>query len=418
MAHFPRTGWSVLVLLSLLFTGVIGGCDKDLPVDPNGIPEPVTPDIDTLAIPTFWVYQSTHFRTLRVRLELPETQANAVTRGDLQPPRVSVLLFQESAQSDSIRFFLHDDGGARTLTDQPPFLDARSGDLVPLDLTFSARMNAFFAPFDGDYQAVVTVGWFTHGAEEYPAGYALASELELRVEVNSPPVIESFTHSDSLPAGFEEHFWVAEVSEPDRAGGDAVVLVEMDLLRDDAVIRNLLMAHASGDFWQFTMRPTFAAGLQTGEYSLRLYATDRFDQASEPLYSAFWVENTPPEIDDFTTPDTVYRPEGEDPEPNVYAMFVTVADLQGQGDIQRVEYFVVDPHGDIFQSSEFVFNDIGLPPDEEAGDGRWSHGFRVDHDVSNFGTYTFTVTAYDRAGNQSNNLVALVELVNTGGGGR
>ncbi|MCB2198411.1 hypothetical protein KQI63_03345 [bacterium] len=395
----------------ILLTTLFAGCESDDPVDPPSAPSLEAPQIDSVNVPTFWVYDSPDYRTISVAISFPPALEAAVKQQDVPAPNVFIIFESQDGIAPSVQFQLLDDGGGPTIPNPFDFMDNHSGDLVPLDLTYSLRINALFASSEGEVTMRVMAGWPL--SSDSTTMTMLPPEI-LQVEINSAPVIESFVHSDSLYAGFEAEEWTARVDDADIPAGDAVEQVEVQLIRDGDTVRNLLMAKSSQRIWTFALEPTFAAGLPTAEYTINLTAIDRYDQPATPYESIVWFENSAPILSGLVAPDTVYRPEGD--EPNPYNMFINVADLQGQGDIRRVDYIPVDPNGHIPDNLDpFFFNDLGDMPDEVANDGIFSHQFAVYPDASNFGTYTFTITAHDRAGNDSESIVHMIELPSSGG---
>ena len=399
-------------LLMIAFLGLIAGCDSDeSTTDPSSSPSIVEPTIDSVSVPEYWVYESLRFRDLHVYLSLPDEQFQAIRQGDMTAPTVLVSISELGIETPNVQFAMYDDGGNRELDAPLAFQDNHSGDLVPLDLVYSGRMNATFAELEGQFQLVFTATWQSSSNDNQKMTTLTDTVL---VEVNSPPVISNFSYSDSLHAGFEEQVWSVTVADPDVIRGDAVDEVQLLLIGDDTS-KEYLFTPAGGDNWTFTLRASFAASKPTAEYTVQITASDRYNQAAEPLERLVWIENTAPMISDLATPDTVYRPEGDNPPPNLYDMFITVDDLQGQEDIDVVNYIVIDPNGGITENNDFVFNDLGDEPDAVAHDGRWGHRFQVPSSVSNFGTYGFIFTAYDLAGNRSEDIYKAIELLNTGG---
>lgn len=393
----------------LMLTALLVGCESEDPVDPQNTPSLEAPQIDSVNVPSFWVYDSPDYRTISVTISLSPSLEQAVKQQDVPAPDVYMLLESGDGVTPVVQYRLLDDGGGPTIQNPFDSMDDHSGDLVPLDLTYSLRINSLFAQSASEMTATISAGW------PLSIDSTKMTRLEprtLQVEINSAPVIESFNHSDSLYAGFTTEQWTARVDDADIPGGDVVQQVEMHLLRDGDTVRDLLMAKASPRIWNFSLDSTFAAGLATAEYSITLTATDHFDQAATPYEGVIWIENTAPVLSNLVAPDTVYRPV-EDP-PNFYNFYVNVFDQQGQGDINRVDYIVMDPNGGVSTNDAYVFNDLGLEPDEVEHDGIWSTGISVPHTVSNFGTYTFTFTAHDRAGNNSMNLVKEILLLDSG----
>lgn len=394
---------SPVLFAALALAFVVAGCDDTGSVDPE--PPGAVPIeeslIDTLLVPRFWVLDSGEFRSLRLDVELSGSTREAVLDGELVPPAVTVEIM-DTVDADTVAsFVLHDDGGAVPIDDAPGFVAETSGDLVPGDFSYSARIHSGFTDAEGPY----TFAFFVEGLHPPDSTMpmlapALLVKIEVTVSANEPPVISGAQLPDSLHSGFDTQQWTVEVSDPNESSGDRVRQVTVALAAGGVTYRDFLFAAGEPPSWNFTADSTFAAGLATDDYTMTFTATDEFEQSSDPFEAAVWIENLAPALSNLTAPDTVEQPGPDDPA-NVYAFTVAVADGQGQGDIERVYYTVLDPNGNFTESDEFVFRDDGEDVDETAGDGVWSHAFQVDAGVSNFGTYTFTFYADDHAGNTS-----------------
>ncbi|GBE29245.1 MAG TPA: hypothetical protein ENH10_05450 [Bacteroidetes bacterium] len=407
MGFLRPSGSRSLVFLTsligfLLLFGLIG-CDETGPVDPEPIDNVlVTEDlIDSVNVPEFWVLGSEEFRQVTFSFALTQEQKDAINYGDYSPAVVWVSIRDQDG-SEVAGFMIRDDGGALPDVLHPGFVHANSGDLVPNDFIFSNQINAGFTTIEGVYTFEVSVwGMIPPGMSAPDVIPPPIVVVSVTVSANEAPVFGEVSLPDNLNAGFDVQQWTLEVTDPDEeVSEDEVVEVMVELLANDISYREFLFAQLNSSTWIFTADSTFAAGLLTADYTMSVTATDKFNQVSEPLEHAVWIENLAPELMSLSAPDTTQQPGPDDP-PNVYTFTLDVTDSQGQGDIESVYYTVLDPTGGFSTHPDYVFRDDGEDGDEIAGDGTWTHLFQVPREVSNFGTYTFTFYATDRAGQDS-----------------
>jgi hypothetical protein len=411
----PAGSWLKVILAGSLLMAVlwiIAGCE-DSAVDPVAVQNvPINENlIDSVSVPPFWVLDSEEFRTASLTLNLSNDVKNAVRNGDLEEAIVYLHIWNENLEESHSVLEMHDDGGTTELIPQEDFEDVNSGDLIPGDYVYQMQLNSGFALEEGVY----TFGFALDGLYDPTQGHPQVVPLpilsvDVTVSANEGPVIGDVSIPDSLYAGFDAQQWTIEVSDPNEPSGDEVVKVEVGLWAPDLGSKNFLFAPLNPPTWTFAVDSTFSAGLPTGDYSMTIIAIDKFDQPSDLRVSTIWVENLAPELLSLSTPDTVQQPGPDDP-PNVYAFELNIEDRQGQGDIESVYYTVVDPTGVFFESPDFVFTDDGEHGDPIADDRVWTHLFQVANTVSNFGTYTFTFYAQDRAGNTSVPIEKEIELI-------
>lgn len=354
----------------------------------------------------FWEYENTDEYAVQLAVALEEEIRESIHAGQLYAPRVYVEIKKDETD-ESVRIYLRDDGNGLEYIPEFDFESPKSGDLVANDFFYSIKLNSFFAAEEGLYE-------FKFVATEDPRTYSDSSvqivpisdtlTFNVQVSVNNAPTIETFTVPDSLHSGFDASIWQAQVEDIDPDIGGEVIEVELNLYDEqNSLKRELQLAQMSETIWTFSTDASFAASHPTGVYSFELLAKDRFNAVSEPLVKSVWIENTAPVISDLVAPDTTWRPVQDS---IIYVFELTVEDFQTQLDIAEVSYSVINPQGEPGTSPFFVFNDSGIDPDEVAGDGVWSHGFKTEADPerTNFGTYTFIFVAIDRAGNESNSI--------------
>ncbi len=412
----PAGSWLCVVLAFGLLMGMLWavvGCDDGI-VDPEPPPNiAINADlVDSLNVPEFWVLGSEDFRSISIGLGLSDAEKEAVRSGYLQPALVMIDIRDQDGNPTLNWIEMRDDGGEVEDLSPSEYEFSFSGDLVANDFTFNAMINANFAETEGQYTFEIIIdGLYDPNGPDRPD--VLPDPIlfvEITVSANEPPVFGEVSIPDSLHAGFDAQQWTIEVSDPNEPSGDEVVDVRISLIADDITWREFLFAPLNPPTWTFTTDSTFSAGLPTNDYMMTILATDQYEQPSDMIVGSLWIENLAPELLSLSAPDTAQQPSPGSLD-NVYEFFLDVTDSQGQTDIARVYYTVVDPTGNFFEDDLFVFRDDGLDLDPVAGDGQWSHGFIVEETVSNFGTYTFTFYAEDRAGNTPPSLEHLLELI-------
>jgi len=392
---------TLALCLAIILTFALG-CDHTGEVDP------VRPDaleglqISLVDAPALWVYGSNAFRDVSIRLDLDESMRDAVLAGDVPTPAVWLRIVPPIGETQDVR--LADDGSAFATADTASFLASSSGDLVAHDFIYSLRLNSGFATVQGDYE----FRFVAAGADAADTTYdqlasrveAVSLTAEVSVAVNQAPLLdgEDSTFPDSLHSGFATQTWVLLVTDPDAEGGDVVTGANLQILRQDAVLRNLILTDSGSDQWTLRADSSFSSGISTGDVLFRFTATDGFGETSQPLDTTVWIENTPPTLSEPGAPDSVFIPSSG---ANDYTLTVRVTDSQGPGDLNRVYYTAEDPQGVLTESPDFVFADNGVAPDETANDGIWTAGVSVPSTNTNTGSWTFRFYGEDRAGNTS-----------------
>ncbi|MDP8208225.1 MAG: hypothetical protein P9L92_16280 [Candidatus Electryonea clarkiae] len=390
---------------------IINSCEK-LGNDPEPTnPSPQDIEIESALTPEFWVFENASFRLLSLSLVIPDGIQEDILQGIQQRPVVSAKLYLPGHEPSDIvaAFDLYDDGSSYDLSDDSlnrEFIGATSGDLIPGDFIYTSQLNSFFASGSDTFVVTYNVEIDSTNEDILP----LTQTDTIFVTMNSPPVIyslESDLYSDttdfpdSLNSGLEPQIWKAEVRDPDFSGGDIIQKVELYLILENIIVKQVQFSDIGNGFWQLEVDASFAASHPTGSYQFEMHAWDRFGISADSVSYNVWMENTAPELMNLSAPDTVEVP--LEPESvNNYKMFVDVDDLQGQGDIEIVYYEIRDPTM-VWYSDEtnYIFNDTGIAPDSLAGDGTWSAGITTRSDNTNFGEYLFKYFGRDRAGNTS-----------------
>jgi hypothetical protein len=394
----------LLALGLLISLPLISGCDNTGEVDPVRYDSLEGIQINLVEAPSLWVYGSDTFRSLAVRLDLDESMRDAILVGEVPSPAVWVRIIPSAG--DDIDIQLLDDGGALTPSATDSFLAPTSGDLVAHDFLFTVQMNSGFAAGEGEYEFQFVAAGAESGDTTFDAVASRSEAVTLTspatVAVNRPPILDGGGSSipDSLYSGFDTQLWILLATDPDADGGDVVADANLQVLRNDVVLRNLILTDSGGNLWSLRADSSFSSGLSTGDVLFSFMATDRFGETSLPLDTIVWIENTAPILSDAVAPDSVFiPPAGADD--NTYTLSIRIIDLQGPGDLNQVYYTVEDPHGTVSESSEFIFADNGILPDEVAGDGIWTTGISVSSGNVNTGTWIFRFYGEDRAGNIS-----------------
>ena len=401
----------------LMLIVAVEGCDNSPSVE---APDKVTSELPLIASvenPEFWIFNSNKFQTIRLALNISEEFNDAILNGDAYAPMVAVLIQPlDDPDGDSIVAQLRDDGGYFALVSPAEYLDRFSGDMVPHDLVYSVRINSNFALQAGDYLFTYAAGdlagtIFAGGGSIESDDFATFTDTAFVADDN-PPEIVSFEVGDSLFSGFEDVIWTATVFDADTVElNDEVVSVELALLHDENELRAVAMIQIGGASWTYTATSSFAAGLVTDSYSLRIDATDRYGRQAAPLTATIWMENTAPELSDLIAPDTVYAPATGS---NLYDVFIDVDDPQSPSDIETVYFTVIDPNGTSNSNPDWTFRNDGLEVDEIANDATWSQRIEVLSSNTNFGEYRFRFFARDRAGNLSEPIEKAIVML--GGG--
>jgi len=111
--------------------------------------------------------------------------------------------------------------------------------------------------------------------------------------------------------------------------------------------------------------------------------------------------NNPPVIYDLVAPDSL-----QIGSPSIAYIFVSATDPDGPGDIDSVYFTSIRPDG-TSNGLHFYLHDDGQYGDSVAADGRYTLGITFDSSVQ-LGIFTFTFSAKDKRGDQSNQLQAFV----------
>lgn len=410
LRRLPALGLLITLLL-------LSGCDNTGDVNPVQNASPETFQAEILEAPTMWVLGSNTYRSLSVRLDISSSIRDAILVGEQSAPVVWVRITPPS-QTSEIDVQLLDDGGYTTPTSTDGILASTSGDLVPNDFTYTIRLNSGFASSEGEYVFAFLAAIPENGDTTYDdlemTNNSLVLDFDATVAINSPPQLDGGGSilPDSLRSGFESQVWSLLATDPDVHGGDYITSASLSVMRNDAVLRSLILTQGGGNDWTLFADSSFNAGISTGDVVFRFTATDRYEETSSPLDTTVWIENTAPVLDNPVAPDTVFIPAaGEDA--NTYELYVHVSDKQGSGDMNQVYYTAEDPQGTVYTSDTYVFADNGILPDEFADDGVWSTGISVQSGNENVGTWIFRFYGADRAGNVSDPVTVPIVMEHT-----
>ncbi len=239
---------------------------------------------------------------------------------------------------DALSYQLHDDGSAFTISNPGPGQAEISGDNVPGDGVYTARIAPSFSNQEGEF------GWtlrlYENGdqiSQRIGSLSRLPNELPVLFDANVPAALDSGT---GLVLGVKAY-------DPDGEADLTHVLME---LGNPAAPRVLELTAMGDSLFSLTTGPEVAAGFQ-GETALRLVAEDLTGARSE-LELSIDLENTPPvihpgslemyqrldsepEYQQLLFEDVIhmYVPSTSPEDSVYYQMRLPIDDLQGQGDI-------------------------------------------------------------------------------------
>ncbi len=410
---------TVLTVATGLGLFALTGCDETPSEDVDGVMDPNHTIPLEKSFPDMWVYQSEMYRTVSATIEVDPNLLENYQQQDYDWFDVDFWIIP-LPDLDTVLYIDTFDDFNTNVSDWPEYLDTISGDVVPRDLIFTARVNALFADQPGEYLVGVQVEqrfspYQINASTLDPEYLRSSAEFSLMdtitVTSNGAPFIHNVFIPDSLPSGFEEQTWGVEVIDPDWDAGDRVDRVTLEMYRDNNLVRTLQFTKIAAGDWQFEADASFTATYPTDDYDFVIAAVDRFDTVTDTALTV-WMENLPPETENFVAPDTVIAPlEGS----NLYIMTVEVFDPQTDLDIESVFYQVRLPGDDTWlDNPDWSFNDLGPGddnPDSTAGDHIWTAGFSTSSDNQTFGPYGFRTIARDRTGQESEPIERTIVLI-------
>ncbi len=282
-------------------------------------------------------------------------------------------------------FSLLDDGSQYSATPHPPWANAVSGDLIPLDGFFSRRITGQFV----DQPTQIT---FRFEVTDNDGHTAIPLEVAVEVRANTPPTLQDPILPDTLESGFDTLTISIRALESDDL--DSVTHVWLDVLWSGKGDLEL-SGPDTDNRWSLEIDASFAAGI-LGLYTFEFYAEDTFHEIAGPLTQQVYVENQPPTTSNLVMLDTFYLPLPEVGS-DTTEIFLDVDDDQTLADIFQVGC-IVRLNGEI--TGGFDLFDDGFGADSIAGDGIFSRGITLA-DSNTTGPYEFTFVAEDLVGQQS-----------------
>ena len=316
---------------------------------------------------------------------------------------VSVLAFFTSG-TDTVEIDLYDDGVAD---------DSLRNDLAASNNVWSGGINAKSYPSEGDWRLNIKSVKGENTIKVYDPVEGI------RVRSNTAPDILSVTglnENDTLNSGFSTRNIVVKLEDPDNdaAGYNDNQTLRMEIRNRDNIPKDFefIRQNPLSDI-VFQLDSTAAAGLKTNNrYNITFIATDFYGESDSLKLDYIRIENLPPVIVSTEHPDTINTAEQ-----GVFWIRSLINDPQGRlayQDIERVVVTINAKEYDLLDDGDFVTSG-----DENENDGIYSIGFSYDQGSS--GTFSFSITAYDKAGNvseiyQSNIVLAAKKSRNTNTG--
>ncbi|MDD3044148.1 MAG: hypothetical protein PHF33_01645 [Candidatus Delongbacteria bacterium] len=350
----------------------ISSCDQEDPLTPE-TDKYVTFDRDGSVIPSRIQFSKDMIYFFRLSFDsnyLPEDS-------------ISVLAYFTSG-TDTVSIDLYDDG----IID-----DSLRNDLAASNNIWSGGINAQSYPAEGDWRLNI----------ESVNGENLIKEYEpvegIRVRSNTAPDIVSVTglnENDTLISGFKTRNIVVKVEDPDNdaAGYNDNQTLRLEIRNRDNIPKDYEFTRQNplSDI-VFQLDSTLAAGLKTNNrYNLTFIATDYYGESDSLKLDFIRIENLPPTIVSTEHPDTINTAEQ-----GVFWIRSLINDPQGRlsyQDIERVMITINMLEYELLDDGDFITSG-----DETENDGLYSIGFSYNQGAS--GTFSFSITAYDKAGNIS-----------------
>jgi hypothetical protein len=377
----PWAGASALLSIVFILSILVSGCEPTTQV------VGLATGISAKTLDLLWVFESEEHRQIEIQV-IPR---------DLSADK-TMICFIKGESGSNTHFRLYDDGGLGTWNDSDGWADSKSGDIIPGDGIFSRRINSKFAPRRGDYNLSFV---FTTG----PPPDSL--HVKVSVSENSPPAVIRHETPPFVASGSISDTFTAIIGDPDGfsdVNRTELVLTEPEL--EISGFRTYPMERMDDSTWTIVSFPEMAVGIHDRPYQVVYRTLDNVlsqGQVPQWVYSdriACQFENLPPEIVNFSGPDTVWIPR-EDTTTVFFHFDIEVRDDQGVNDFDSLFVFLPREGRDPWQS--FYFDD-GVDIDSTAGDGFYRAGFSANRTNPTDVTFTFNWTPSDRAGNSGETL--------------
>jgi len=301
----------------------------------------------------------------------------------LQEDSISVLAYFTSG-TDTVNIDLYDDG----VID-----DSLRNDLAASNNVWSGGINAQSYPAEGDWRLNIESVKRENTIKVYEPVEGI------RVRSNTAPDIVSvtgLTENDTLNSGFTTRNIVVKVDDPDNdaSGYNDNQTLRLEIRNRDNIPKDYEFTRQNplSDI-VFQLDSTLAASLKTNNrYNMTFIATDYYGEADSLKLDFIRIENLPPTIVSTEHPDTINTAEQ-----GVFWIRSLINDPQGRlsyQDIERVMITINMLEYELLDDGDFITSG-----DETENDGLYSIGFSYNQGAS--GTFSFSITAYDKAGNVS-----------------
>ncbi len=301
----------------------------------------------------------------------------------LQEDSISVLAYFTSG-TDTVNIDLYDDG----VID-----DSLRNDLAASNNVWSGGINAQSYPAEGDWRLNIESVKRENTIKVYEPVEGI------RVRSNTAPDIVSvtgLTENDTLNSGFTTRNIVVKVDDPDNdaSGYNDNQTLRLEIRNRDNIPKDYEFTRQNplSDI-VFQLDSTLAASLKTNNrYNMTFIATDYYGEADSLKLDFIRIENLPPAIVSTEHPDTINTADQ-----GVFWIRSLINDPQGHlsyQDIDRVMITINTKDYELLDDGDFMTSG-----DENENDGIYSIGFSYDQGA--LGTFSFSIEAYDKAGNIS-----------------
>ena len=318
----------------------------------------------------------------------------------------SVLLYLRNSQQEVVAHWqLLDDGGQ---------IDPNSGDVIAFDQVYSRRIVPARELKDrlseGIYRVVVT-------AYSVEGESVQVDTLNTEFLLNHPPRLLQVSFPDSIPPGMPPTPIRFAVQDSDGVADVQGVLIVGRRAGENTIIFRDIIPGPADPQGQISSQidSSYGAG-KDGTYRLTFVAFDRIGDQSTPLEKSIQVRNSPPDIWNAQTPDSLQVPTTGTKK---IVITVQVSDGQGLADVDSVFFNSYLPNGQPSQGNPFLMYDNGLPyevndpqaaGDEQAGDGIYTLTIFLAAGTPP-GDYRFAFWAVDRVGHRTAGPLRVLHLI-------
>ena len=298
-------------------------------------------------------------------------------------------------------FYLFDDGSAYDHVEGSDFLGLRSGDNVPGDGRYTRQISG--QGFSGSFGAYLL---------QFSASGAQSVIDSIDITPVTPPSFASVTLHTNFPSGFEPVEYEAHIQKPTAI--DRIDSVYVQILDEPywPLRRIQFVIGLTDTVWSLTLTPSHFWDIPTGNtYEFHFTLWDRFGLSADTVQQSISIANGIPTVLNSALPDTIWRPRLGEPN-DTTAISVQADDPESLMDIAEVRFEVRKVWQDWQSSPDFYLLDLGGRWDAVAGDGIYSVPLVTSPSDSLKNTlYYFRFYATDRTGQQSNNLIDSIRVI-------